>query len=194
MGIFLLAMGTALMERADFGMSMVVAPAYLLHLYLSPGIPFFSFGMAEYLLQAVLLLLCALFLGHFRLIYLGSFVTALLYGLVLDQMLLAAKLLPALSFGGRLVCFLAGMLLGALGIAFFFHTRLPPEAYELLVKELVSCYGLPIGRVKTIYDCLSCLLAIGMSFCFFWLWPFLRRQAGDGLLCRGKRKPDRMVQ
>ena len=31
-GITVLALGTALMERADFGMSMVVAPAYLLHL------------------------------------------------------------------------------------------------------------------------------------------------------------------
>ena len=47
----ILAIGTALMERADFGMSMVVAPAYLLHLAISPALPFFSFGMAEYLLQ-----------------------------------------------------------------------------------------------------------------------------------------------
>ena len=34
-GIFVLALGTALMEKADFGMSMVVAPAYLLHLKIS---------------------------------------------------------------------------------------------------------------------------------------------------------------
>ena len=32
LGILALALGTALMERADFGVSMVVAPAYLLHL------------------------------------------------------------------------------------------------------------------------------------------------------------------
>ena len=31
LGIVALALGTALMERADFGVSMVVAPAYLLH-------------------------------------------------------------------------------------------------------------------------------------------------------------------
>ena len=31
-GILFLALGTALMEKADFGMSMVVAPAYILHL------------------------------------------------------------------------------------------------------------------------------------------------------------------
>ena len=32
LGLVILAFGTALMERANFGMSMVVAPAYLLHL------------------------------------------------------------------------------------------------------------------------------------------------------------------
>ena len=31
-GIISLAFGTALMEKADFGMSMVVAPAYLIYL------------------------------------------------------------------------------------------------------------------------------------------------------------------
>ena len=34
-GIVTLAFGTALMERADFGMSMVVAPAYLIYLKIS---------------------------------------------------------------------------------------------------------------------------------------------------------------
>ncbi|MBE5772279.1 MAG: hypothetical protein E7336_13050, partial [Clostridiales bacterium] len=53
LGMILLAVGTALMERADFGMSMVVAPAYILQLKISEFLPFFSFGMAEYMLQAL---------------------------------------------------------------------------------------------------------------------------------------------
>ena len=44
-GIIFLAFGTALMERADFGMSMVVAPAYIIHLKLVRIWPFFSFGI-----------------------------------------------------------------------------------------------------------------------------------------------------
>ena len=48
LGIIILALGTALMERADFGLSMVVAPAYLLHLKISQYITVFSFGMSEY--------------------------------------------------------------------------------------------------------------------------------------------------
>ena len=47
LGIIVLAFGTALMEKADFGISMVVAPAYLIHLKVSEYVPFFSFGMSE---------------------------------------------------------------------------------------------------------------------------------------------------
>ena len=56
-GIVVLAFGTVLMEKADFGMSMVVAPAYLIHLKISKYVPSFSFGMSEYIFQAVLLAL-----------------------------------------------------------------------------------------------------------------------------------------
>ena len=56
LGLWILALGTALMERANFGVSMVVAPAYLLHLKISESLPFFTFGMAEYTLQAVILI------------------------------------------------------------------------------------------------------------------------------------------
>ena len=54
-GIVLVAWGVVLMEKADFGVSMVVAPAYLLYRWLSPAWSFVTFGMAEYCLQAVLL-------------------------------------------------------------------------------------------------------------------------------------------
>lgn len=37
LGIVLVAWGVVLMEKADFGVSMVVAPAYLLYRWLSPA-------------------------------------------------------------------------------------------------------------------------------------------------------------
>ena len=54
-GIVFVAWGVVLMEKADFGVSMVVAPAYLLYRWLSPAWSSVTFGMAEYCLQAVLL-------------------------------------------------------------------------------------------------------------------------------------------
>ena len=51
LGLVFLAAGTSMMERADFGMSMVVAPAYLVYRKISLTAAFFTFGMAEYAFQ-----------------------------------------------------------------------------------------------------------------------------------------------
>ena len=67
-GIVFVALGVVLMKKADFGASMVVAPAYLLYRWLSPVWSFVTFGMAEYCLQAVLLLAMCLLL-RFRVSY-----------------------------------------------------------------------------------------------------------------------------
>ena len=178
LGMIILALGTALMERASFGMSMVVAPAYLLHLRLSPVLPFFSFGMAEYLLQGVLLLLLMLLLRRVKTYFFFSFVTAVLYGLTLD---LSIALLAPLPDGGlllRAAYYVLGMVLGSIGVAFFLRTYIAPEVYELLVKELAAARGADVGRVKTIYDCVSCALSILMSFAFFGFGRFEGVKAG----------------
>lgn len=171
-GILILAIGTAMMEKADFGMSMVVAPAYLLHLKLSQIFPFFSFGMAEYVFQAFLLIVLSIVLRRFKRSYLLSFVTAVIYGLVLDGAMLAIGLLPGDSIVLRIVWFVAGMVLCSVGVALLFHTYIAPEAYELFVKELAETHGWSIGTVKTVYDCTSCLIGILLSFAFFGFWHF----------------------
>lgn len=171
-GIVVLALGTAWMERADFGLSMVVAPAYLLHLKIAQYIPAFSFGMAEYSLQAVLLVILSLFMRKFKPIYLFSFVTAVLYGFTLDAAMLLVALFPLTAWIGRAVFYLIGMLLCAIGVSLLFHTYIPPEAYELLVKEVSAKSQVEIHVIKTAYDCLSCLAGIVLSFAFFGLWHF----------------------
>ncbi len=171
-GLFILAVGTALMERADFGVSMVVAPAYVLHLKISEFLPFFSFGMAEYTLQAVLLLVMMLVLRRARLVYLFSFVTAVLYGFMLDGTMWLVALLPEPGVPVRLVFFVVGMLLGSVGVSLLFHTYIAPEAYELFVKEVSAKYGVEIHKFKTWYDIVSCVVAVVMSLAFFGLWHF----------------------
>ena len=44
-GLALLAFGTSLTAYGDVGISMEVAPAYVLHLYVSQFLPWFSFGV-----------------------------------------------------------------------------------------------------------------------------------------------------
>lgn len=180
-GLLLIAAGVSLMEKANFGMSMIVAPAYVLHRWLQPVWGWFTFGAAEYCFQALLLVVMSLALGRFRISWLCSFVTAVVYGFVLDGLMLLAAPLPT-GMVWRVVWYVLGMAVCSLGVACMFRTYLSPEVYELLVKEGSRRYGVEIHRFKTGYDCASCLLAVVMSFACFGLWQFVGVQWGT-ILC-----------
>ncbi len=166
-GIMLLALGTALMEKANFGMSMVVAPAYLIYLKISQFFPFFTFGMSEYLFQAVLLSVLSLIMCRVKKSYILSFVTAFVYGIVLDAVMSIVSWLPGEGVVWQTALYVAGLFVCAMGVALLFHTYFPPEAYELFVKELSQKFNITIGKTKTIYDCCSCVLGVILSLCFF---------------------------
>ena len=182
MGMIILAIGTAFMERADFGVSMVVAPAYLLHLKLSQTLPFFSFGMAEYMLQGALLILMILILRRFRVSYLFSFVTAVIYGFTLDGAMWLIAFLPGAGMASRVAFYILGILGCALGVSLLFHTYISPEVYELWVKEMSGRFGIDIHKYKTGYDCVSCLIGILLSFLFFGFGHFEGVKLGT-ILC-----------
>lgn len=166
-GVICTALGVALMAVADFGVSMVVAPAYIIYLKVSEVLPWFTFGMAEYLFQGFLLLLIAVILRKFRLYYLFSFVTVIIYGFILDCFMALMVFIPTGFLWVRVLCFILGWLIVAFGISLMFHTYISPEVYELFVKELSKEKKLPINRVKTCYDISSCTFAIILSFVFF---------------------------
>lgn len=177
-GLLLLALGTAFMERADFGISMVVAPAYLIHLKLSQTLPFYTFGMSEYVFQAFLIAALALVLRRFKRAYLFSFLTAVIYGFTLDLMMKLVARLPMEGTALRIVFYAGGLILCSVGVAFFFKTYLIPEAYELFVKELADRLGAKTSLVKTVYDIISCAVGVLLSFIFFGFGRFEGVKAG----------------
>ena len=167
LGVVILALGNTFMERASFGLSMVVAPAYLLHLKISEFLPFFSFGMAGYTLQVFLLIGLSIVMRRVKKGYFLSFLTAVLYGFVLDGLMSLVALIPFTGIAARLIFFVLGLLVSAFGVSLLFHTYFPPEAYDLIVKDLAKKFDKPIGKIKTIYDLTSCVIAIALSLCFF---------------------------
>ena len=173
LGIVILALGTALMEKAAFGMSMVVSPAYILHVKISEFLPFFTFGMAEYTFQAFLLVILGIVKRKFRMIFLFSFVTAVIYGFTLDGVMLLCSGLPADGIVWRILWYILGMVICSMGVALLFHTYIAPEAYELFVKEIALDHGWEISRVKTVYDCVSCAVSVILSFVFFGFGTFV---------------------
>ncbi|MBO7293508.1 MAG: hypothetical protein J6V07_06205 [Clostridia bacterium] len=162
LSILLMAVGVALTERGGLGLSMVVAPAYILAEATGLG-----FGTMEYVVQGALLLVMALLLRRFRLTYLFSFLTAFVYGLVLDGMLLLLSHLPAHLLALRILWFVLGAGVTAVAVALFFRVYLAPEAYDLFVRDVSLHFGIGQGRFKLIYDVASALLSVVLSFVFF---------------------------
>lgn len=166
LALVLLAFGTALTAYGDLGISMVVAPAYILHLKLSQVFPFFTFGVAGYTLQAGVLLIMMLLLRKVKLVYFLSFVAAVIYGFGLDAAMMLTGFLPDDSLL-QVLMYLVGMLLCCAGLGFLFSSYLPPEAYELFVKEMAAKFRKPVATVKTIYDCSSLAVAVALSLLLF---------------------------
>lgn len=165
LGIVLCALGVCLATKADFGLSMIAAPAYILHVGLVRLFPWYSQGTSEYIFQGILLILLCIGIQRFKLRYLLSFVTAILFGVVLDGWFLV--------FGGnsayeglalRIVAFVVGELFTGLAIAFFFRTKLPLQIYELVVTEIADRYGWKTATVKQVYDIASLGLSLLLAF------------------------------
>lgn len=76
-------------------------------------------------------------------------------------------LLPFEGIVWQILFYVAGLLICAIGVALLFHTYLPSEAYELFVKEISQKFNITISKTKTMYDLISCVLSIALSFIFF---------------------------
>lgn len=130
--IVLLAFSVAMLTSVDFGISMIVAPAYILSLVVP-----ITFGQAEYVIQAILFVIFCIVMKNFRISYLSSFITCLLYGAVLDLFRLIPIFNPAVTPPGsmdlwvRIVMFILGVPMSAFSIALFSKTYLYPEVYDL---------------------------------------------------------------
>ncbi len=167
-GIVLCALGVALTIKADFGVSMIAAPPYIIYMKIVQYFPSFTLGTAEYCFQGVLLLVMMAVVRRIRLKYFLCFATAVIYGKVLDLMLWllggdgAFDGMPA-----RMAAFIAGGLITSLAIAFFFRTYLPLQIYELFVTESAAVFKKPNEKVKYIFDAGCLVLSVTLTLVLF---------------------------
>lgn len=167
--IILLSLAVAMITSADFGVSMIVAPAYLLSLKTQV----LSFGQAEYVIQAgVFVLLCAI-LKKFRPVYLFSFATCLIYGFALDLWRLVPCFNPNVTtpestpLGLRIFLFSVGVILTSFSVALFFKTYIYPQVYDFFVKAISTRYRLKLSVFKTAVDLTLLTASVVMTFAFF---------------------------
>lgn len=168
--IIILSFAVAMVSAADFGVSMIVAPAYILSL----AAPALTFGQSEYILQAALFIAFCIAMRKFRPVYLTSFVTCLIYGAVLDLWRVVIPAFnPAVTKPGdfpmyvRIIFFAIGMLLTAFSVALFFKTYLYPQVYDFFVKGISMKYGINITKFKRIFDACCLAVACAMTLIIF---------------------------
>lgn len=161
------ALGVCFATKSGFGVSMIVAPSFVLYNKLAEFLPWITFGMVEYVFQVFIITLTAIIVGRFKWKYLLSFVTLVLYSAVLDfwRTILGAEVYTQLSH--RIISCVAGIIIVAFAVALYLRTYLPQEGYELVVSEISNKFNLKMNKVKWIYDFISLSLAIILMFCLF---------------------------
>lgn len=166
----LIAFGVAFAAAADFGVSMVVAPAYILSLKVQA----LSFGQAEYVMQAFVFVALCVIVHKFNPVYLFSFVSCLIYGWVLDLIratigFLNPSVCPpgTLPMAVRIILFVISILGTALSIALYIRSYIPCQVYDLFPKEVSIYKNVPFGKFKSGYDIVSLLVACVMTLIFF---------------------------
>lgn len=167
LGCIIATFGIVLCVKSDLGLSMIAATPYIFAKYFIKFVPWITQGKAEYLWNLVIIFILALTVKKWKWSYLGAFVTSFIVGNLIDLWLLILDPIACNLFIVKLVFFLLGTVLTSLGIAFFFRTTLPQQAYELFVVELCKTKHLDVIVVKKYYDYLTLLLDVILSLLFF---------------------------
>ncbi len=162
-GLMTMPFAVAFTVKADLGMSMIAAPTYII----SQKVSFLSYGTAEYIVQALFLILMCVIIKKVRAAYLTSFLTALIYGAILDFAVYITRGIPANSMPVRILLFIAGMVMTSLSVAFFFNTYLAPCAYDFFVRVVGREKNLDMRKWKLTYDFLMLIFSAALSLALF---------------------------
>lgn len=166
-GIVFVAFGVSICSKADLGVSMIAAPAFVLSEAIVSLWGGFSVGVVEYIIQGLMLLLLCLVIRRFNWRHLLAFAVAVIYGYVLNFFL---WLMSGVSFDAvwlRWLMLIVGDLFTAFGVACFFRTYMPLQVYELFVAELTAHFGFNIHKVKWCFDISLLALSLLLAFTLF---------------------------
>lgn len=165
-----LTLAVAMAAAADFGVSMIVAPAYIISLKFT----FFTFGQWDYIIQGILFIVFCITVKRVRPIYFVSFVTCVIYGSVLDMWRAIVPILnPEMTEAGsmqmpiRIALFIASMLLTGFAVALFFRTYIYPQVCDFFVVGVAKSKGINQTRLKRCFDGACLLLSCVLTLLFF---------------------------
>ena len=161
----IVAFGVAICSKADLGVSMIAAPAFVLFEAISSVWHSLTVGVTEYLIQGLMLVILMVIVRAFNWRYFLAFAVAVIYGYTLNFFI---WLLSGVSFDTvwlRWVMLIVGDLITGFGVACFFRTYMPLQVYELFVSETANHFKLNLNKTKWVFDIsllvISIVLLIG---------------------------------
>lgn len=165
LGVVLCALGVCLCTKANFGLSMVAAPAYIIHVFFRDIFAWYTQGTSEYITQGIILVIMCIIIRRFKAKYLLTFVCAVVFGLAVDGCLyLLGGNAPYETMAARIIAFILGETITAVAIAFYFRTDLPLGVYELAVSEISKRFGIDINKVKSANDIIMLVVSVILAF------------------------------
>ena len=167
LGTIFIALGVTICSKADLGVSMIAAPAFIVAEKLSLLAPFFSVGVTEYLLQGVILIVLCAIIKKFNWRFLLAFLVAVIYGYTLNLFIWLLGDLNVNTVIMRWVLLLIGDIITATGVACFFRTYMPLQVYELFVAEVSSHFKIDITKIKFAFDMSLLIVSIALAFLLF---------------------------
>ena len=166
-GIIFVALGVSICSKANLGVSMIAAPAFIVFEAIENLWSGFSVGMVEYLIQGVLLVVLCIILRKFNYKFLFAFLVAIIYGFVLDLFLFIFKDITISYVWLRWVMLIVGDVITAFGVACYFRTYMPLQVYELFVSRVSSNFKLSINKVKWSFDISLLIISLILSLTLF---------------------------
>lgn len=166
-GIIFVALGVAICSKADLGVSMIAAPAFVISEAISKHFSFFSVGVTEYVIQGLLLIILCIAVRRFKWKYLLAFAVAVIYGYTLDLFLFILKDLVFEAIWLRWVMLIIGDIITAFGVACFFRTYMPLQVYELFVAEVASVFSFKVTKTKLCFDLSLLICSVVLALTLF---------------------------
>ena len=166
-GIVFVALGVAICSKADLGVSMVAAPAFVVFDAIKGLWAGFSVGMTEYIIQGLLLILLCIIVKKFNWRYLIAFLVSVIYGYTLNFFLWALNGVNFNEIWIRGIMLVVGDIVTAFGVACFFKTYMPLQVYELFVSETATTFKISISKIKSIFDISLLVLSITLALTLF---------------------------
>ncbi|HAK44534.1 MAG TPA: hypothetical protein DCO79_01245 [Spirochaeta sp.] len=162
-GQILLTLGIVLSVKADLGISVATSPAFVL----SKIIETVSFGTMNYLYHGFIFLLMLLIIREVKLRYFFSFLTAVIFGYIIDFWTYLLRGFVLDTPVERIIVFIVSIFLMSFAIATFVVSKLPLLPFDIFVRKISEKFGFSFSRVKLIFDLSNLALAVVLGLIFF---------------------------